>query len=138
MDRKLLALITLFFISFAFFAGLTIFNKPLNTLIRAKEDFTPSPVRSRIIAWPLSSINANGLSESVINVFIVSESDKPIPNKAVTLISTLGTVKEPNATTDNNGKATLHLTSATAGVAEVQATVEPGINLNQKITIEFK
>ncbi|OGK23782.1 hypothetical protein A2954_03140 [Candidatus Roizmanbacteria bacterium RIFCSPLOWO2_01_FULL_37_12] len=138
MDKKLLALITLFFISFAFFAGLTIFNDPLTRLIRAREDFTPSPVRSKILAWPLSSIKANGISESEINVFIVSESDKPVPNKLVTLTSTLGNLKESSATTDNNGKATLHITSSSPGIAEVQASVEPGVNLNQKITIEFE
>lgn len=138
MDRKLLALITLFFISFAFFAGLTIFNNPLNTLIRAKEDYIPSPVHSKIFAWPLSSIKANGISESEINVFVVSESDKPIPNKQITLTSSLGTVKESTASTDNNGKATLHITSATPGIAQIQAIIEPGININQKITVEFE
>lgn len=138
MDKKLLALIMLFFISFAFFAGLTIFNEPLSTLISAKEDFTPSPVRSKIIAWPLSSLEANGVSESEINVFIVSESDKPISNKEVTLSTTLGSLKEASATTDNNGKATLHITSSAPGIAEIQATVNPGITLNQKVTIKFE
>ena len=138
MDRKLLALITLFFLSFAFFAGLTIFNSPLNSLIRAKEDFTPSPIRSRIIAWPLSSIKANGVSESEINVFIVSESDKPISNKQVTLTTTLGNLKETSVETDNNGKATLHISSTTPGIAQIQASVEPGIRLNQNISIEFE
>lgn len=138
MDKKLLALISLFFISFAFFAGLTIFNEPLNTLIRAKEDFIPSPVRSKIIAWPLSSLKANGVSESEINVFVVSQSDKPVPNKQVTLTSTLGNLRETSATTDNNGKATLHISSTTPGVAQIQAVVEPDISLNQKVTIQFE
>lgn len=138
MDRKLLALITLFFLSFAFFAGLAIFESPLNTLIRAREDYTPSPIRSRIIAWPLSSIKANGVSESEINVFIVSESDKPIPNKQVTLTTTLGSLKESSVATDNNGKATLHISSTTPGVAQIKASVEPGINLNQNISVQFE
>ena len=138
MDKKLLALIALFFISFAFFAVLTIFDKPLSTLIRAREDFTPSPRRSKILAWPLSSINANGVAESEINVFVVSESDKPVPNRQVTLTSSLGNIKEPSVTTDNNGKATLHITSTSPGVAQIQASVEPGIILTQKITIQFE
>jgi len=137
MDRKLLALISLFFISFAFFAGLTIFQKPLNTLISAKEDFTPSPIRSRILAWPLSSLKANGISESEINVFVVSESDKPIPNKIVRLTTSLGSIKEQSSTTDNTGKATFHLISSTPGVADLHAIVDPNINLAQKVSIKF-
>ena len=138
MDKKLLALIMLFFISFVFFVGLTIFNNPLRYLTSAKEDFTPSPVRSKIIAWPLSSLKAHGVAQSEINVFVVSESDKPIPNKQVTLTSTLGNLRETTVITDNNGKATLHITSSNPGVAQIEAMVEPGIKLNHKITIQFE
>src|SRR3989344_9028731 len=104
MDKKLLTLIMLFFLSFAFFATVTIFNKPLTQFIRAEEDFEPSPVRSTILAWPLSYLKADGLSESVINVFVISESDKPIANKLVTLTNSLGILKESAATTDDSGK----------------------------------
>lgn len=137
MDRKLLALISLFFISFAFFAALTVGYRPIITLIRAREDFTPSPARSRIIAWPLSSLKSDGLAQSEINVFIVSNSDKPIANKVVTLSSSLGQIKENSVTTDNNGKATMHLISTVPGIAEIQATVDNNIVLSQKITVKF-
>jgi len=70
MDKKLLALITVFFLSFAFFAAVTLFDEPITQLIRAKDDSTPSPVRSKILAWPLASLNANGDSASSIYVFV--------------------------------------------------------------------
>src|SRR3989338_8641023 len=138
MDRKLLALITLFFISFAFFAAVTIFNKPLTQFTRAKEDSIPSSIRSKILAWPFPSLKADGASESVISVFVISESDKPIANRVVTLSNTLGNLIETSATTDNNGKATFRISSTTPGIAEIEALVEPDVKLSQKISIKFE
>ena len=138
MDKKLLALITLFFISFAFFAAVTIFNKPLTQFTRAKEDFTPSPDRSKIIAWPFPTLKADGISESVISVFIISQSDKPIPDRTVTLSSSLGNLKGSTATTDNNGKAEFRLSSSVPGISQIEAIVEPNIKLNQKVSIQFE
>ncbi|OGK24636.1 hypothetical protein A3A46_00795 [Candidatus Roizmanbacteria bacterium RIFCSPLOWO2_01_FULL_37_13] len=138
MDKKLVALITLFFISFGFFTAILIFKAPLIQLTRAKEDFTPSPVRSKMLAWPLSYLNADGGSESVISVFIVSQSDRPLADKVVTLTNTIGTLKETAKTTDNNGKATFSITSTIRGIAEIEAIVEPNIKLSKKISIKFE
>lgn len=138
MDKKLLALITLFFISFAFFAAVTIFQQPLTRFTRAKEDFTPSPARSKILAWPFPSVKADGLTESTISVFVVSESDKPISDRTVSLSSSLGKLTNPTSITDKNGKATFNLSSASPGIAEIEAVVEPDIKLNQKISLSFE
>jgi len=138
MDKKLIALIALFFISFAFFTAVIIFKEPLTQLTRAKEDYTPSSVHSKILAWPFPTVKADGISESVISVFVISQSDKPLVNKLVTLTSTLGKLKETTAETDNNGKATFRISSTTSGIAEIEATVEPNIKLNQKISIAFE
>ncbi len=137
MDKKLFALIALFFISFAFFAVLTVFNKPITNLTRAKEDVSSSAERSRMIAWPLS-VKANGTSQSLINVFVVSESDKPLSNKVVTLTNSLGQLRETAATTDNNGKVTFHISSTTPGIAEIEAIIEPNIKLPKKVSIKFE
>jgi hypothetical protein len=138
MDKKLIALIALFFISFAFFTAAIIFKEPIVNLTRAKDNSTPSPVRSKILAWPLSYLNADGNSQSVINVFVISQSDRPLANKLVTLTNTLGSLKETAKTTDNNGKATFSITSTTSGIAEIEAVVEPNIKLNKKISIKFE
>jgi len=137
MDKKLFALIALFVISFAFFAVLTVFNKPITNLTRAKEDVSSSAERSRMIAWPLS-VKANGTSQSLINVFVVSESDKPLSNKVVTLTNSLGQLRETAATTDNNGKVTFHISSTTPGIAEIEAIIEPNIKLPKKVSIKFE
>lgn len=137
MDKKLLALITLFFISFAFFAVVTVFNKPITQLTRAKEDLTPSAEHSKILAWPLS-VKADASSTSQITVFIVSESDKPLSNKVVTVTTSLGQFNQTAATSDNNGKAVFAISSSIPGIAKIEAIVEPNIKLTKKISIKFE
>ncbi len=137
MDRKLLALLTLFFISFGFFAFVLVFNKPITQFTRAKEGVTPSSDRSRIIGWPLN-LKSDGQTETQIFVFVVSQSDRPLSNKVVTLISSLGDLKETAVVTDNNGKAVFRMSSNSPGIAEIQAIVEPNISLSKKISIKFE
>src|SRR3990167_10515240 len=114
MDKKLVALLFLFFVAFGFFSAVTVFNKPITQFTRAKEDSIPSSAKSKIIGWPLT-LKADGVSESTISIFVVSESDKPLTNKSVKLLTTVGQVKESSAASDGNGKATFHLTSASSG-----------------------
>lgn len=138
MDRKLIFLLVLFFISFGFFASVIVFNKPITQFTRAKDEVTPSASRSRIVAWPFPIVKADGYSESTINVFVISEGDKPLSNKIVTLITNFGTLRETAQNTDNNGKATFHISSSSPGIAEIQAVVEPSINLKRKISLKFE
>ena len=138
MDKKLVALIALFFVSFAFFTAAIVFKEPIVNLTRAKEDLEPSPVRSKILAWPLSYIMANGASESVISVFVISESDRPLANRLVTLSNSLGKLDKATETTNKSGKATFKLTSNAPGKAEIEATVEPDIKIASKISISFE
>ncbi len=124
MDKKLVVLLLLFFLSFGIFASVVVFNKPLTRLARAKEDAIPSADKSKILAYPLYSIPANGKAESVISIFVNSVSDKPLANKTVNVASSLGTPSPVSATTDALGKVQFHLTSAEAGIAKVDVTVE--------------
>lgn len=137
MDKKLLVLLLLFFLSFGIFTSVLIFNKPLTQFAKAKEESLPSADKSKIIAYPLYSLAANGTAESVISVFINSMTDKPLSNKSVTVTSSLGTVKPQSATTDEKGKAEFHLTSSVAGVAQLTVMVD-NIKLNQPVSIKFE
>lgn len=138
MDKKLLALMVLFFLSFAFFSIMTVFNKPITQFTRAREDVTPSINRSKIIAWPFPIIKADGISESTINVFIISESGIPLSNKVVTLVSSFGQLRESAVSTDNNGKAAFKITASTPGIADIEAIVEPSLKLSQKLSLKFE
>jgi len=137
MDKKLVILFFLFFLSFGIFTSVLIFNKPLTQLAKAKEEFVPSADKSKIIAYPLYLLAPNGTAESVVSVFINSMTDKPLSNKLVTVTSTLGTVKPQSATTDEKGKAEFHLSSTVAGVAQLTVTVD-NIKLNQAVSVKFE
>lgn len=136
MDKKLVVLLLLFFLSFGIFASVVVFNKPLTQLARAKEDVIPSPDKSKILAYPLYSIPANGKAESVITVFVNSISDKPLANKTVNVTSSLGTVSPTSAVTNALGKVEFHLTSAEKGKAQADVTVE-NVKL-QSVSVKFE
>lgn len=137
MDKKLLGLITLFFLSFLFFISVILFNKPLTEVTRAKEDAVTSSENSLIFAWPITA-KADGQSEVTINVFVRSENNRLIPGKSVSVTSTLGQIKTVSNISDKNGKTTFVLTSDSPGNAEIGATVDSTTSLSKKLTIKFE
>ena len=136
MDKKLVVLLLLFFLSFGIFASVVVFNKPLTQLARAKEDVIPAADKSKILAFPLYSIPANGKAESLITVFVNSVSDKPLANKTVSAASSLGKLSSSFAVTNAMGKAEFHLTSSEPGTAKVDINVE-NVKL-QSISVKFQ
>jgi hypothetical protein len=137
MDKTLSALLVLFFLSFTIFVSLVFFNKPLARFTRAKEDFLPSASNSLMFAHPLT-VAADGAAESTVNVFIRSEKGMPVKEQKVTLNVSSGSVKEPEVTTDDQGKATFHITSDTAAVADIEAYVGGSLKLTQKLSVKFQ
>ncbi len=137
MDKKLLGLVTLFFLSFLFFISIVLFNKPLTQLTRAKEDIQPSSENSLIFGWPLTA-KANGKDEVNINVFVRSENNKLIPNKTVKLETNLGSIKILSDTSDKGGKTSFTLTSDSTGLAEISAVIDNSIPVAKKLTVKFE
>lgn len=135
MDKKLVGLMLIFFLSFGLFTTIVVFNKPLSRLTRAKEEFLPSAEKSLIFAWPLTT-KADNQSPVQINVFVRNASDVPLSNKKVVLTTSLGTIKENEVVTDKVGKATFNLSSNNPGIAEISASVDQ-IQLKQKVTVKF-
>jgi len=135
MDKKLGGILVLFFLTFSIFVTVVFFNQPLTKLTRAKEDFLPSASNSLVFAYPLS-LKADGKTPSAVNIFVRSAKGMPVKDQKVTVATTLGTVTELDATTNEQGKATFHLTSDTPGVAEVAVTVGT-IELTQKLSVKF-
>jgi len=136
MDKKLASLITIFFLSFAVFASVVVFNKPLSKLIRASQEVNASPVNSLILAFPLS-LKADGQSQSTITVFLRNEQNYPVPNKPVSITASLGQIKESEVTTSKDGKAEFHLLSTTPGLANVIARTG-NLEITQKISVKFE
>lgn len=137
MDKKLVGLMLVFMLTFGLYTVITVFNKPLTRLTKAKEEFIPSSDNSLIFAWPLTS-KANGKSSVQVNVFIRNVTNVPLPNKKVALTTTVGSVEPSDVTTDKGGKATFSVGSTTPGTAEINAMVDNTIQLKQKVTVKFE
>lgn len=137
MDKKLLSLFFLFFLVFATFTASVIFEEPLTQFTRAKEELTPSATNSLLLAWPLK-IPADGKTTATINVFVRSNTDRPITNKTVSIVTTLGELKNTTAVTDGKGKAEFLIASPISGTADIEAIVDNSVKLSQKISVKFE
>lgn len=137
MDKKLIGLMLLFVLSFTIFISVIVFNKPLSTLTRAKEDAEPSDAKSLMFAWPLST-RADGRSEVTISVFVRTTTDKPLSGKKVSIVTNHGTIREVTSETDKSGKATFMLFSDSPGVADLTALIESSLSLQQKVSVKFE
>lgn len=136
MDKKLVGLMFIFFLSFGVFASLLVFKNPIARLTRASEEFAPSSENSLIIGCPLP-IKADSVSACKLFVFVTSKKGTPVANKTVSVATTLGNFKVASQTSDNNGKAVFELTSATPGEAKVSATVDNTIPVTKTVIIQF-
>lgn len=137
MDKKLVGLMVLFFLTFGIFSTLVVFNKPITQATRAKEDFAPSGSNSIIIVWPLK-VPADGKSTALITIFVRSASDKPVSNKQVSLSSSLGKIKNINEMSDKEGKVEFQLSSSEKGIAEINAMIDESIEITQKVSVKFE
>jgi hypothetical protein len=137
MDKKLLILMNLFFLLFIVFIGFVFFSKPLFRLIRAKEEYLPSPKTSLMLAYPLT-VKADGQSASQINVFIRSSTGIPVSNRTVVMKTNLGSIAPSTRATDSKGQANFKIISSTEGIANVEALIDGASPLDQKISILFK
>ncbi len=136
MDKKLVGLVSLFFIAFFVLMAAILFGRTLTQLTTAKEDITPSSTNSLMFVWPLTS-KADNQAQVNINVFVRSTNNKFIPNKLVTVSTTLGNIKVLSNTSDKNGQTSFALTSSVPGKAELSATIDNSIPISQKLTVQF-
>lgn len=137
MDKKLIGLMLIFMLSFGLFAAITVFNKPLTRLTKAKEEFLPSSESSLLFAWPLTA-KADGTYNVQVNVFVRNATNIPLPNKKVGLATTVGSIKTNDLETDKAGKATFMISSDSPGLAELTAVVDNQVQLKQKISVKFE
>lgn len=137
MDKKLIGLMLIFMLSFGLFVTITVFNKPLTSLTKAKEEFLPSSESSLLFAWPLTA-KADGTYTIQVNVFVRNATNIPLPNKKVHLSASLGTIKENDVQTDKAGKATFVVNSNSPGLAELSAIVDNQVQLKQKVSVKFE
>lgn len=137
MDKKLGGLLLVFFLLFTVFSTLILFNKQLTTFTRAKEDFAPSAQSSLLFAYPLL-VKADGTAKSTINVFVRSDKGMPVKDKTVTITASVGSLSSSEVVTDEKGKATVTLSSATLGTAKIEALIDRTLKISQTLSIKFE
>lgn len=141
MDRKLIGLFFLFFMSFAVFSTIIVFNRPLTSLTRAREDTNPDPKESIVVIDKSGNVlRADGQEEATITVFIRNASKRNLMNKPVQVSASVGIIREGVTNTTEAG-AKFHLTSTTPGSSVITVQVNDGtgtVTLDQKPTIEFQ
>ncbi len=137
MDKKLLGLVLAFFVTFTLFTVAVIFQRPLTQAIRATEENSPSGANSLIFAWPLTE-KADGRTQVEVNVFVRSNSNKPVPKKTVSVSSSLGNVQPAEAVSDQAGKTSFMVTSTTPGIAQLSAVIDKNISLQKPLSIKFE
>lgn len=139
MDKRIVVLMTLFFLIFTVFVSFVLLGGPLSKFTKASGKYiVVSPVESKIIFWP-QTVKADGVSASTIQVFLVSENKTPITNKKVKLRTDLGSTKEPELTTAEDGSTyyQFHLVSDQEGLSNVEVLVDDTLTLNQKFSVKF-
>ena len=137
MDKKLLGLVLAFFVTFILFTVAVVFQRPLTQAIRATEENNPSGVNSLIFAWPLTE-KADGTTPVEINVFVRSNSNKPVSKKTVSVSSSLGNVQPAERVSDQAGKTSFVITSTTPGIAQLSAIIDNNIPLQKSLSIKFE
>ncbi|MFO0703534.1 MAG: Ig-like domain-containing protein [Patescibacteria group bacterium] len=120
-------------VAFVAFAGYLLYVNNIAPLIFAGSTAKASPVKSMVFAYPLTIDKAVG--ESSVQVFLISEEGKPIPNKVVALTTSLGNVVPATTTTDENGTAVFTFTSSEGGVAELTPYAD-NQKLAQSVTVK--
>lgn len=136
MDKKLGALLLTFFLLFAVFASSVLFNSQLSSITRAKEDYAPSAKTSLLFAYPLL-LKADGATKSTVSIFIRSDKGIPVKNQRITLTASIGTFNASEVTTDDMGKATATLSSATPGTSVIGATIGGSLKIIQPLSVTF-
>lgn len=69
---------------------------------------------------------ANGSATNQVQATVVDENDNPVPSATVLFSASNGAAIAAQGTTDNSGNVTTTLTSETAGISKVTATVNGG------------
>ncbi|AMV70802.1 Intimin [Desulfuromonas sp. DDH964] len=80
-------------------------------------------IKSVSLSSGVSSITADGTSNTLMRALVLDIDNKPVPGASVSFTTTLGTLSAASATTDAAGYASVSLTSTTStGSATVQAS----------------
>lgn len=118
----------------ALVGGYVLFTGPLSTFTHAVVPIAASESASTMFAFPLT-IQADGVSQSKIDIFVASKDSLPLQSKKVDVTTTLGSLDKNTATTDNMGHVTFLLTMSEPGISTINFSVD-GVPFSRQITVE--
>lgn len=136
MDKKLIVLAVLLVVAIGVYSLFAFFKVPIAIFTQASQTVEPSLESSLIFAWPLE-LPADGKTESEITLFIRNVEGKGIPEVSVRITSSMGQIKEGLLSTNSEGKAIFHVSSAQPGVAQIEAFVD-NEKLQRTISVKFR
>ena len=137
MDRKLISLMFMFFLLFSAFAFMVAFPNSVSLFTRATEESIPAADQTRVLAWPLNDVKADGATTSKITVIVRNGKTRPLEGKIVTATTTLGSFQETSVTTNKQGTAIFNLASTTPGIAKVEVTIDNRVQVPQGVSVQF-
>lgn len=138
MDKKLIGLMGIFFLFFIIFSlAVVLPPSTLTSLTQAQGESLPSAETTRILAWPLYGVKADGHTESSITVIVRNAKTKPIEGRLVSVASTLGTVRETATPTNKEGMVIFHLVSNSPGTANINVTIDNSVQASQNVSVQF-
>nr|MBP6994379.1 Ig-like domain-containing protein [Candidatus Woesebacteria bacterium] len=114
--------------------GYVLFTGPLSTFTHAVVPLSASDTESSIYAYPLT-IQADGSSESKIDIFVSSDSSLPLADKKVDISTTMGSIAPTTAMTDKLGHVSYTLTMSEPGVATISFMVN-GQQFSKQVTVQ--
>lgn len=135
MDKKLVGLITVFFLVFGVFMTFLLFGRNAPVSIRAN---------ANIQKCDNSFIFANDVSLAIGSTatfvaYVRNSEGTGLPKVPVTCATTLGTISSSNESiTANSGSATFTLTSDTAGIATISCSTPSCSSFAKNVTIQFR
>lgn len=133
MDKKLVGLVAVFLLVFSVFMGLLVFNNQFARFIRASQSDASCP-NTFVFAQTLNA----AINESVaISVFVRDSQDDGVAQTMVSCTTTLGTLNNPQAVSNDLGIAKFTLTSPTLGTATVSCTIPKCGQIANSVTISF-
>jgi hypothetical protein len=111
-----------------------LFTGPFSKLTQAVLPASASEATSVLYAYPLT-IQADGSTQSKIDIFVSSDDLLPLANKKVTITTTAGMANPTTAMTDKMGHASYSLVMSEPGIATINFAVDD-VPFSKQITIK--
>lgn len=135
MDKKLVGLITVFFLVFGVFMSFLVFGRNAPVNIQANTNIQKcdnSFIFVNDVSLPVGSTAA-------FVAYVRNSEGAGLSKIAVTCTTTLGTILPSNeSVTANSGSATFTLTSDTAGIATISCSTPSCSSFAKNVTIQFR